>query len=106
MAVWDANKASEAKAEKQMGLAWLYAGSAIIGFSLTMFLIYPAILGAAAIPVIGLLVVLAIVIGMIIDREKDNPIQDWLERCPWGILVEKRYADMETEQSQLAQALK
>jgi len=106
MAVWDGTKASEAKAEKQMGLAWLYAGSATIGFSLTILLLYPAMLGVAAIPVIGVLIVLALVIGIIIDREKDNPIQDWLERCPWGMLEGQRYADMETEQSQLAQALK
>lgn len=106
LAALDGVKAHGALSENQMGLAWLYSASSAIGLGLSLALAFPAVLGAAAIPVIGLLFVLVIVIGLLIDRIKDNPIQDWLERCPWGILKSQRYADMETEQSQLTQALK
>ncbi|HBI68416.1 MAG TPA: hypothetical protein DDZ22_05150 [Massilia sp.] len=63
-------------------------------------------LGAAAIPIIGILVVLLIGIGILLEYIKDNPIQDWLERCPWGNLSEQRYPNMEIEQAQFQQAIK
>jgi len=106
VAVLDGVKAYEAKQEQQFGLAWLYSGSVVVGLGLTAALIYAASLGALAIPLIGLLIVLLIGIGMVIDRIKDNPIQDWLERCPWGVLKSQRYTDFDTQQSQLMQALK
>ncbi|QOY95472.1 hypothetical protein IM543_06310 [Massilia sp. UMI-21] len=106
LAVLDGFKAYGALSENQVGLAWLYGASSAIGIGLALALSFPAILGVAAIPVIGFLFVLAIVVGLLIDRIKDNPIQDWLERCPWGLLESQHYADMETEQSQLIQALK
>lgn len=106
IAVLDGIKALDADAQNQVGLAWLYRGSAAIGVCLTLALAFPAALGFAAIPVIGTLIVLAIVVALIIDQVKDNPIQDWMERCPWGILKEKRYADMATEQAELMKALK
>lgn len=105
MALLDGLKFGEAQAENQPGLAWLYGASAIAGISLTVLIAFPSMLGAMAIPVIGLLIVIAIVIGILIEHIKDNPVQDWLERCPWGILKSQRYANMETEQAQLKQAL-
>ncbi|QOL49905.1 T6SS effector BTH_I2691 family protein [Massilia litorea] len=77
-----------------------YIGSAIVGVALSA-----AILLSASIPVIGLLILLAIGIGFLIDNIKDNPIQDWLERCPWGKLTGQRYVDFDTEQAQLKLAL-
>jgi hypothetical protein len=44
-------------------------------------------------------------IGVLIEYIKDNPVQDWLERCPWRILPAQRYPDLPTEQAQLKQAL-
>ncbi|MFC3461205.1 T6SS effector BTH_I2691 family protein [Massilia haematophila] len=106
MAFLDAEKYTEARNENQPGLAWLYGASAISGLALASVLFYPAILGAAAIPVIGLLILLCVGIGLLIENLKDNPIQDWLERCPWGMLSSQRYPDMATEQAQLLLALK
>lgn len=82
-----------------------YATSALVGAGLSVALAYAALLGAAAIPVIGILVALLIGIGILIEYLKDNPTQDWLERCPWGVLKDQRYPDMATEQAQLKQAL-
>jgi len=82
-----------------------YALSAVVGVGLSVALAYAALLGAAAIPVIGILVVLLVGIGIVLEYIKDNPTQDWLERCPWGVLKEQRYPDMATEQAQLKQAL-
>jgi len=77
-----------------------YIGSAVIGVALSA-----AILASASIPVIGILILLAIGIGVLIENIKDNPVQDWLERCPWGKLKEQRYHDFDTEQGQLKLAL-
>jgi len=106
MAYLDMGKYTEARNENQPGLAWLYGASAISGLALAFVLFCPAILGAAAIPVIGLLILLCVGIGLLVENIKDNPIQDWLERCPWGMLSSQRYPDMATEQAQLLLALK
>lgn len=98
----DARKAYIEAKENASGLViGAYVGSAVVGFALSAALLF-----GASIPIIGLLVVLLIGIGILIEYIKDNPLQDWLERCPWGILSAQRYPDMATEQAQLAQALK
>lgn len=101
----DAVKAAEAASEKQAGLAWLYVGSAISSIGLSAAMLGASLLGAAAIPIIGILVIVLIGIGLLIEYNNDNPVQDWLERCPWGKLKEQRYPDMPTQQAQLLQAL-
>lgn len=101
----DLLKAKENIEEKQFGLAVLYTVSAVAGLGATAAITFVAMLGSAAIPVIGMFVMLVVLVGLIIEYSKDNPIQDWLERCPWGVLEDKRYPDMATEQSQLMQAL-
>lgn len=101
VAALDLMKFKEARSEGQYGLAWLYVGSALTGVALSL-----AILFSLAIPIIGALIALSIAIGLIIEYVKDDPIQDWLERCPWGIAKGQRYASMEVEQAQLLQALK
>lgn len=106
MAGLDLVQAREADKEKQGGMAWLYVSSAVVGLELTASICCAAMLGAAAIPIIGILILLMIGIGILIEHMKDNPVQDWLERCPWGILPEQRYKDLETEQAQLEQAVK
>lgn len=83
-----------------------YWGSALAGAGLTFAIMYMALLGAAAIPLIGFFVLLLVGLGILLEYIKDNPVQDWLERCPWGVLTDQRYKDMETEQAQLKQALK
>lgn len=101
VAALDLIKFTEARAEGQYGLAWLYVGSAITGIALSLAIVF-----SLAIPIIGALIALSISIGLLIEYIKDDPIQDWLERCPWGIMKAQRYTDMETEQAQLLQALK
>ncbi len=78
-----------------------YLGSALTSLGLTI-----ALLAGATIPVLGMLVLLMIGIGILIEFIKDNPIQDWLERCSWGRLKEQRYPDLRTEQDQFQQAIK
>jgi hypothetical protein len=63
-----------------------------------------ALIGSLIIPIIGLLVLSAIGIGVLIEYVKDNPVQDWLERWPWGISTE-RYINEEIEQAQLKKAV-
>lgn len=96
----------QARQEQQNGLAWLYFASAGLGAGLTLTLAFPAIAFGAAIPVIGALLILVVSIAIIIEHMKDNPVQDWLERCPWGILVDKRYKDEKTEQAEFQLAIK
>lgn len=83
-----------------------YLGSTAVGIGLAFAFMKIALLGAAAIPVIGLLVLLLVSIGILIEFVKDNPIQDWMERCPWGKLKDQHYPNMAVEQAQLKQALK
>jgi hypothetical protein len=106
VAYLDGAKAYDAKEEKQLGLAWLYAGSSVAGFGLTLAMLYAVSLGALAIPIIGVLILLLTGLGMVIDQVKDNPIQEWLERCPWGMLKSQRYISFDVQQAQLANALK
>ncbi|QYF95412.1 hypothetical protein KY495_09800 [Massilia sp. PAMC28688] len=89
-----------------------YAASAVVGAALTISIAVAAgaaagsALAALAIPVIGVLVALLIGLGIFLEYIKDNKVQDWLERCPWGILEGERYKDMKTEQAQLELAVK
>lgn len=55
---------------------------------------------------IALLFVVVVVIGILIEYFKDNPVQDWLERCYWGVLTTQRYSDQFAEQAAYKQALK
>lgn len=41
-----------------------------------------------------------IVITVLIEKEKDNKIQEWLARCHFGLNADK-YASAEVEQKQL-----
>lgn len=107
VAILDGYKAYQEHKEGASGLVVVaYIGSAVAGAALSLALIKLVALGAAAIPIIGILVVLLIGIGILLEYIKDNPIQDWLERCPWGNLSEQRYPNMEIEQAQFQQAIK
>lgn len=102
VAILDVRKALESYSEGQMGLAWLFGFSAFAGLGLT----YAIVSGAVALPITLLLLGVVILIGVLIEYVKDNPIQDWLERCPWGEMESQRYPDLKTEQDQLALAFK
>lgn len=101
MAALDFNKAhTEYKEGADRVVVGAYLGSGLASIILTL-----AIVNAWAIPVIGVLLLLVIGISVLIEYVKDNPIQDWLERCPWGRLEHQRYSDFSTEQAQLQLAL-
>lgn len=108
----DVGKGRESAQEGQTGLMWLYYSSAFVGTTLSIVLLAAtfsasaAILGVAAIPLIGILVALLIGISIWIEFVKDNAIQNWLERSIWGVLSQQRYPDYETEQKELRLALK
>lgn len=105
VAVFDGLQAKQARAEGQRGLAWLYGGAAVSGGLLTLAVGFSSSLGAAAIPIIGILFVVVVLIGIAIEYMKDNSVQDWLERCPWGILQDKRYANEDIERKEFLKAI-
>ena len=105
VAVLDVRMAGEARREGSKGLAVLYYSSAAVGAGLSVALFATQWLAALAVPIIGVLVLLIVGIGIWIEYVKDNPLQDWLERCPWGINEAERYADLATLQDQLNKAL-
>lgn len=106
VAVLDVNKAAEARREGNKGLAILYYSSAAIGAGLSVALFATQWLAALAVPIIGVLVLLIVGIGIWIEYVKDNPVQDWLERCPWGVIESERYPNLAILQDQLNKALK
>lgn len=105
----DINLAGKEAREGNKGMAILYYTSAGVGGILACAMLAGSmswISAALAFPLIAFLVLVAIGIALIIENVKDNPIQDWLERCPWGKLASQRYPDLKTLQEQLSLALK
>lgn len=105
VATMDAAKFLSSLKESQIGLAWLYAGSVVAGLGLTAAIAAASTIGAIAVPIIGILILVIIGLSLLIEYIKDNPVQDWLERTPWGIMATERYPDIVTEQDQLSKAL-
>lgn len=78
----------------------LYAAAGFAGGMLSV-----AVYFSFALPVIAVLILLVIGLNFAMDAVKDDPIQDWLERCPWGRLAAQRYSDIETLEGQLKLAM-
>ena len=109
VAFLDYKTGNEEMQEGNKGVAVLYFASAVTGGILAFTMLASSIgwiAGASLFPIIGLLVLAVITIALLIECLKDNPIQDWLERCPWGKLTSQRYPDLKTLQNQLALAFK
>lgn len=87
----------------------MYGVSAIAG-GITGAIIIAAMLPALAIPFFGwiLAICAGIMIGaaVLISYLKDNSLQDWVERCSFGRLIEQRYKSLKTEQQELMLAYK
>ncbi|UJB30812.1 hypothetical protein [Chromobacterium sp. Beijing] len=93
MAAWDIEQMKKANANGNVGLAFLYGGSALIGLTLTVALLL-------GFNFIGLLLVIAFIgIAILIEYFKNNKVQDWLERCLWGKGKSAHYQN-ETEELQ------
>jgi hypothetical protein len=99
MAWWDLKKSEEAAADGQHGLKWAYRVSAGVGVAAAVMLL----VGWTGVGLV--LVVLLIGITLLIEYFKDNKIQDWLERCVWGMGPAARYPTLEEEQRQLKLAV-
>ena len=107
VAVFDGYNAVKSLNEGNVKMAGLYAGAAVAGFGLGVILAFPGLVAAAAlVPVIAALFVAVVVIGILIEYFKDNPVQDWLERCYWGILSSERYPNQSAEQAAYDKVLK
>lgn len=104
-AALDMAKADAEMAKNNHGMARLYRYSAATGTLLGLALYFSGALSFLAVPVIGLLVGLLIGITIIIELQKNNPLQDWLERCAWGNLKNEHYKTAEESSRQLKIAL-
>ena len=100
MAGWDFMKGQAEISEGNVGIAWTYRASGVIG------------IGAAAALLIdwtgiGLILVgLLFAVTILIEYFKDNKLQDWLERCLWGKLAGQRYGDIDIEMRELKLAIR
>ncbi|WP_313244419.1 T6SS effector BTH_I2691 family protein [Stenotrophomonas rhizophila] len=109
MAFWDGHRAIREYEEGNKGVAVLYWMSAVVGLG-AMFAFSSwggAILGASATGVGIVLVVIAIFIAIIIEFNKDDKLQDWLERSYFGKFAEsERYGSFDKQMEELQVALK
>lgn len=113
MAFWDGRRAIQEYEEGNKGVAVLYWMSAIVGVG-AMFA-FSSIGGASAGTFMGLsatgigilLVVVAIFIAVLIEFNKDDKLQDWLERSYFGKFEEsERYGSFDKQMEELQVALK
>lgn len=79
-----------------------YGISFFLGFAATVAIAWPGV-GS----IVGLILVIAL-IGwtFIMSRIIDDDLQDWAERCVWGVLRSHRYNDFATETEELNKALR
>lgn len=96
--LWQAYSAAK---EGQYFMMTLYILGAAAGAGLAV-----ALAIGVAVPLIGWLFVAVVSIGLMIEYFKDNKLEDWLERCPWGILPKERYPNEQVEQAAFQAALK
>lgn len=108
-ALVDFYKAGTELSEGNRGVAFLYGASAVAGI-VTGAAMLVAVLTTAAIPFFGwiLAICAGIMIGdaILIAYFKDNSLQDWVERCSFGKLMDQRYKSLKTEQQELMLAYK
>jgi hypothetical protein len=102
MAWMDGAQAIQMFSEKRYGLAIAYALSAGFGIAAAWFLGFSSLAAATGIGLI--FVALAIVVALFIEYFKDNKVQDWLERCVWGIGPGPRFLNLEEEMRELKAA--
>jgi hypothetical protein len=85
------------------GLARLYFASSILGGVLAI-----AFLTVKFIPLLIVFVLVAafVLVTYLIEKNKDNKLQEWLARCYFNMSPPQRYSDFEIEQKELDLALK
>lgn len=109
MAFWDGRRAVQEYQEGNKGVAVLYWMSAVAGLG-AMFAFSgwgAAVLGSFATGIGIILVVIAIFIAVLIEFNKDDKLQDWLERSYFGKFGESdRYGSFDEQMEELQIALK
>ncbi|MGY0611523.1 T6SS effector BTH_I2691 family protein [Luteimonas sp. A501] len=102
MSVFDGIRAYRERQEGNVGMAWAYLGSALLGVGV---MIAFALGGPIGILIGAILLALLFAVTTLIELFKDNKFQDWLERCfQWGKLVDRRYGNLDLEMRALEAA--
>ena len=95
MGIFDLWQANTERAEGNYVGMVAYGAAGILGIAATVLL-------AIGWTGWGLIAVIALIAwAFIMNYLIDNKLQDWLERCIWGNLVEKRYNNLDLEMSEL-----
>lgn len=90
-------------------ILYLLSGTLGLGAAVVFTSWGASLLGLSAIAAtsIGLiLITMSIFIGLMIDHFKNNSLQDWIERCFFGIIEEEKYKSLDIELEQLKVAIK
>lgn len=98
--VADFLRGSEEYQKGNKGLAALYYLSSGLGVVLGGLLLYMGSLGPVGWIIAACVCIAFIVVTVLIEKEKDNKIQEWLARCHFGMNAD-RYASAEMEQKHL-----
>lgn len=102
--VADFFRSGEEEAKGNFGLAGLYFWSGVLGIGLGFLLLVMNSIGPIGWIITACVCIAFIVVTVLIEKEKDNKIQEWLARCHFGLNADK-YASAEVEQKQLDLAL-
>lgn len=87
----------EWKEGNKLGAA-LFVVSGAAGVAATLLLFF----GATGVGLV--VVVFMIALAFVMTALVDNSLQDWMERCRWGILTDQRYRDFDKEMAELKAA--
>jgi hypothetical protein len=98
--VMDLMKMNEEKAKGDTGLASLYFWSGGLGIGVATAMFFANFLGPIGWAIVVVALIALFIVTALIEKKKDNKIQEWLARCHFGRGPEK-YADQETEQKEL-----
>jgi hypothetical protein len=98
--VMDVMKMAEERTKGNAGLASLYFWSGGLGIGIAVALFFANFLGPVGWALVAIALIALFIVTALIEKNKDNPIQEWLARCHFGGGGGK-YADHETEQEQL-----
>ena len=90
----------EERRKGNSALAGLYFWSGALGIGLGVLLLAMNFLGPIGWIIAACVCIAFIVVTVLIEKEKDNKIQEWLARCHFGLNVDK-YATAAVEQKQL-----
>jgi len=98
MAGIDGYRAIQEARENNIQGALAFGVSAALGATATA-LLYLSFTGWGLF-VVGLMILWAFVMTALVD----NSVQDWMERCKWGVLTEQRYGELGKEMSEFRAA--